>query len=412
MHALIPKIKSKLHTNRSRYLKKLSQHECCIVHIDINNFSFLGFKYGFNITNKLLEIVSERLLSNLTDEDFVENIYADDFILFLKGNKNNCIEKLKYLKEELDKPIFLSENLKIKLYYRIAVIHYPNDIQNLNEAIDYLIMFSRFIKSKELEGIYYFDKTESPIFEKLKTFIDFIYDVNFDKHLVPAFQGIYDLNSNKIFGYEVLTRVCHNNKIYDASQLIDIFTYFKINMKSDEVIINKALQYKIDTNDHRIYFFNIVPEYFYQYVDMITSILDTYKNKGLNTSEICIELTEISELAKFDEINKTFRQLKKQYNLMFAIDDFGSGYSNLNVFTSLQIDFLKIDKELIENVKNNPITGYLLKSITELSLFRNIAIIGEGIDSAEKLRLINKLGFDYAQGFYLSKPEVPKKFLT
>ncbi|MGA1845469.1 EAL domain-containing protein [Deferribacter abyssi] len=412
MHALIPKIKNKLHTSRNKYLKKLTHNECCIVHIDINNFSFFRFKYGFNVTNKLLEIISERILSILSDEDFVENIYADDFIVFLTGNKNDCFKKIKYLKEELDKPILLNENTKIKLYYRISVIHYPSDIQNLNEAIDYLIMFSRFIKSKEPEGIYYFDKTESPIFEKLKTFIDFIYDVNFDKHLVPAFQGIYDLNSNKIFGYEVLTRVYYNSKIYNASQLIDMFQYFKINIKSDEVIINKALQYKIDTNDHSVYFFNIIPEYFYQYIEMITSILDAYKNKGLNTSEICIELTEISEFSKFDEINKTFKQLKEQYNLMFAIDDFGSGYSNLNVFTSLHIDFLKIDKELIENVKNNPITGYLLKAVTELSLFRNIAIIGEGIDSAEKLRFINKLGFDYAQGFYISNPKVPEKFLT
>ncbi|WP_461833010.1 EAL domain-containing protein, partial [Desulfothermus sp.] len=76
------------------------------------------------------------------------------------------------------------------------------------------------------------------------------------------------------------------------------------------------------------------------------------------------------------------------------------------------VDFLKIDKELIDKTINEPITGYLLKSISELSLFRNIAIIGEGIDSPSKLRLINKIGFDYGQGYYLSKPKIPEHFLT
>jgi len=407
----MPKIKKNILLNRTKHFKNLRGKSCCIVHIDINIFSFLSFKYSFSITNKILEVVSERIITFIHDNEFVENIYADDFILFLKSDEKDCEKRIEELKKILEEKIKISDDLEIKLYYRISVIHYPDDIDDLNKALDCLIMFSKYIKSKEIEGIFYFNKTATSFFSKIKTFVDFIYNANYEKYIVPALQGIHDLNTHNTVGCEILTRIAFKRDIYSAYQFFDLLTYFKMNLKTDEVIMKKALLYKIESSDNRIYFFNIVPEFFYQYMEMVTNLLEELKPKGLNTNEICIELTEISELSQFDDINKTLKEMKNKYGVLFAIDDFGAGYSNLNVFTSLEIDFLKIDKEFIEKVINDPVNGYLLRSIVELSLFRNIAVIGEGIDCLEKLRLIKKLGFDYAQGFYFSKPEIPKKFI-
>ena len=411
MKYLLPKIKMVSTQRRGNYFSKIDDKTpCLIAYIDIMNFSFLGFKYGYRVTNKILNIICERISRYVTKDDFLENIYADDFILILKGQLDECEKKLLKIKEEIEKPIRI-DNEFIELNFRIAVIRYPFDFNDIQEAYNYVILFCKYLKKQKGSGIYFLDEFAFPILKKLRKFTNFILTKDFPKHLMPALQGIWDLNTSELYGYEVLSRIQYDGKIYSASQFMDVLEYFKMNLKSDEIIINKALQYKLETKDQHVYFFNIIPKFFYQYVELITHIFKNFKN-SIDLGQICIELTEISEFSEFEDINNTILKLKEKYGIKFAIDDFGSGYSNLNVFTTLHVDFLKIDKELIDKTINEPITGYLLKSISELSLFRNIAIIGEGIDSPFKLRLINKIGFDYGQGYYLSKPEIPTYFLT
>ena len=414
MEYLLPKIKMQSSYRRENYLSKIGHNPCLIAYIDIMNFSFMGFKYGYKITNKILETICERILKYITKEDFFENIYADDFILILKGEKNEinyCEKRLLKIKEEIEKPISIDEvKENIELNFRIAVIHYPSDFKNIQEAYRYVILFCKYLKRQKGPGIYFLDKFSFPIFDKLRKFTNFILSKDFPKYLIPAFQGIWDLNRSELYGYEVLSRIKYKENVYSATQFMDVLEYFKLNLKSDEIIINKAFQYKLETKDQHVYFFNIIPKFFYQYVELITHIFKNFRN-AIDLEQICIELTEITEFSEFEDINNTILKLKEKYGIKFAIDDFGAGFSNLNVFTTLHVDFLKIDKELIDKTTTQPITGYLLKSISELSLFRNIAIVGEGIDSPNKLRLINKIGFDYGQGYYLSKPEIPEYFL-
>ncbi len=203
-----------------------------------------------------MEILCERIIKYLRTNDYLENIYADDFILILYGNIDQCKLKLKRIENELKKPISIdiSDSI-IRLDYRIAVICYPYDFQDIEIAVNYLILFAKYIKNQNLIGTYYLDKMTFPIFNKLIKFTDFISSKDFSKYIVPSLQGIWDLNTNKLFGYEVLSRILYEGKTYNASQFIDVLEYFKMNLKSDEIIINKALQHKLETKDSHVYFF-------------------------------------------------------------------------------------------------------------------------------------------------------------
>lgn len=412
MDKLISKVKDNVFKKRAREIDEFKDRECCLIYIDIKHFSYLGFRYSFHITNKILEIVNNKISKNIGLNDRLDHIYADDFLIISEGPKEKCSSLVCKLREELEKPIFIEQyNISLKLYFTITYVHYPTDFDDIHEAILYLTMLNNYVKKMGIEDKNHPSHIDLPICGTLKKFTDIVFDPNFKEYLIPCFQGIFDLTNNEIYGYEILSRIKHQDEIWEASKFIEILNLFNMNLISDEIIIKKAIEYKCETNDEKMYFFNINPKYFYQYIDMLEKVLSDFKDYNLNTNQICIEFTETYEISNFQEVNNTLKDFKKKHGVMFVIDDFGTGYSNLNAFTTLNFDLLKIDKKLIDQIAEAPFVGYLLKSISELSIYRNIGIIGEGIDSPQKLRLLNKLGFDYAQGYYLQKPFIPQKFL-
>ncbi len=411
MDKLVTTIREYFFKKRCQRLYELKNKECCIIYLDIRHFSYLGFRYGYVVTHKILEIVEKRIISVTSSTDYVEHIYADDFIIIAEGPKGKGNEFISKLKEELEKPILIEEyDLTLKLYYTITYVHYPTDFDDIHEAILYLTMLNNYVKKIDTKDLYHPSNIDLPFCGTLKKFTDIMLGPDFSNYLIPCFQGIFDLNTNKIYGYEILTRLKYHNEIWEANQFMEILNLFHVSLYSDEVIMKKAIEYKCETQDEKIYFFNINPQYFYQYMDILENLFEEYKDK-LKTNQIGIEFTEVYEISNFQEVNSTIKRFKNKYGVLFAIDDFGTGYSNLNVFTTLNVDLLKIDKKFIDQVSEAPFVGYILRSISELSIYKNIGIIGEGIDSPKKLRLINKLGIDYAQGFYLQKPFIPEKFL-
>ena len=86
------------------------------------------------------------------------------------------------------------------------------------------------------------------------------------------------------------------------------------------------------------------------------------------------------------------------------MDDFGKGYSSLNILTSLPIDEVKIDMELIKNILNNNKKRKIVNLILELAHDLNLSVVAEGIEVKEEKLFLEKMGCDYFQGYYFSKP--------
>ena len=92
------------------------------------------------------------------------------------------------------------------------------------------------------------------------------------------------------------------------------------------------------------------------------------------------------------------------------MDDFGSGYSSLNMLTSLPIDALKLDMKFIggicEDVKKERLVGIMI----EIARLLEVPVIAEGVETKEQMELLKKLGCDIIQGYYFSKPLPPEEF--
>ncbi len=135
-------------------------------------------------------------------------------------------------------------------------------------------------------------------------------------------------------------------------------------------------------------------------VEDITSIVDKY---GLKHNLIKIELTESAFNDNMDRIIKVLTDLHNR-DFVIMMDDFGSGYSNLNMFKDMPIDIVKIDMYFLRNIENSEKGMIVLESVVHMAKRLGLQIVVEGVETQEQYDYIRKLRCDMIQGYYFAKP--------
>ena len=123
-------------------------------------------------------------------------------------------------------------------------------------------------------------------------------------------------------------------------------------------------------------------------------------------------MLEITESAYSDDDRSIIRIINKLREDGFTIemDDFGSGYSSLNMLTSMPIDILKLDMGFVRKICESDKDKRLVEIILEIADFLSVPVIAEGVEEEKQYLLLKKMGCNLIQGFYFSKPLPPDDF--
>ena len=142
-------------------------------------------------------------------------------------------------------------------------------------------------------------------------------------------------------------------------------------------------------------------------VDILSDII---KNCEIDSENLLLEITESAYSDNAQQIINTVMSLREN-GFKIEMDDFGSGYSSLNMLCSLPIDALKLDMEFIRNICDNKKHFRLVGIMIEIARLLEVPVIAEGVETKEQLDLLEDLGCDIIQGYYFSKP-LPAEELT
>ena len=135
-------------------------------------------------------------------------------------------------------------------------------------------------------------------------------------------------------------------------------------------------------------------------VETVATTLDEF---GLNSSALCLEITENVVVQDIDVTQKTLTNLKN-LGVHIAIDDFGTGYSALTYLKSLPVDTLKVDKSFVRDLGTDSGDLAIVQSIMALANAFGLDVVAEGVETARAARILLDLGCHQAQGFLLSRP--------
>lgn len=134
--------------------------------------------------------------------------------------------------------------------------------------------------------------------------------------------------------------------------------------------------------------------------DNLKRIMEQYE---ITPDQIDVELTETAFVDSSDEALSAVSQLKAM-GLAISMDDFGAGISSLNRLKKIDIDTLKIDRELIIDQEENEKGASILKNILMMAKDLNVKTVAEGIETQQQLEILQSFGCDMGQGYYFSRP--------
>ena len=135
------------------------------------------------------------------------------------------------------------------------------------------------------------------------------------------------------------------------------------------------------------------------------------EENGLDAGELMLEITESAYADNADQLIKVIEELRGD-GFMIEMDDFGSGYSSLNMLTTIPIDALKMDMKFIRNMQKDEKSMKLVELVVDIAEYLQVPVIAEGVETEEQLRILKEMGCDIIQGYYFSKPVPPDEFET
>lgn len=218
-------------------------------------------------------------------------------------------------------------------------------------------------------------------------------------------QPVVSLSDGSVRGYEALSRGPRGSRLESPERLFSACRQVDLLFALEQVCRRYALLAKQRFMARNEYLFlNVEPEIINeprQQADLHQEVLGAL---GIQPEEVVLELTERSAINDYPGMA---RALDRYIELGFkvAVDDLGAGYANLRLIAEIQPTFIKVDMTLIRGIDGNPRKQALMETLCVLSDKMDACLVAEGVETVEELRALASLGADFAQGFYLARPQ-------
>lgn len=215
------------------------------------------------------------------------------------------------------------------------------------------------------------------------------------------FQPIVAVASGDIVAYEALMRT-DSSVGMNPQEILDTASKLGRLYDIEKATLNNTLAYISENQEafsDRKLFVNSIPAHILSTADW----KQLEQNYGELMEKMVVELTEQTEID--DDSLGVIKDRLRRNNIRIAVDDYGSGYSNTTNLLRYTPDFVKIDRGLISGINEKPKIQKFVQGIIEFIHENGFEALAEGVETAEELRTVIKLGCDYIQGYYISKPK-------
>ncbi len=372
--------------------------------IDIDNLKYINDQYGHDVGDEYLRTVG-RYLGRL-GEKFAHfyscHVSGDEFVLYLfepqGGEKDELVQEL----TNISKESLTVKNGRIFISLSIGICQYRKGMtfEEMNKKADYAMYLA---KSSGKNCVRAFDKEAEMKFQYETILYEDLLEIIDKKLLQYAYQPIIDIHNGEILGYEALMRP----KIKGLSPLSVLNAAKKYNRLYDIEKLTSFLAPEtfFSTNSDKKLFINSISSQVLNDEDL-SHFVEAYKDK---LDRFVVELIE-EDMGQNKVIQRKI-EFFNQYNITYAIDDYGTGYNNIGMILSYTPEFVKIEGSLIRNIDKDEKKQRLAKSILSYCSINHIKVVAESVETVEELKMVKDLGVDYVQGFLLAKPEFEIKDL-
>lgn len=387
-----------------------------LVFFNIDNFSTINFRYGFDSGDDYLWILARKIKECVGQDNVVARFNNAKFGILIENRQELSQEDFKtHLKhicltlcQTFEKPLVLGNGKRVTKSCSIGVSEQSFRYSSFH-AME-IAAETAMLEAKKYSASRYCFSTSKRSIDILshKLIIDeFPNAIEYNKINI-YFQPQYELATDKLSGFEALSRWHHDALGHIAPDVfVRIAEDIGLHLEFDLWVVDQVCSQIVRWQNKGV----LTPQIainisvktleMTNFVERLTAIVN---HTQCPTELIEFEITETASVNNFVVVNENLNQIKA-LGISLAIDDFGAGYSSLSSIKRFHhlLDKVKLDRSLIHNICNTDIDREFARQIITLSKILKVKIVAEGVEEKEQKDLINSLGCDYAQGYYFDK---------
>ena len=383
-----------------------------LVCFDIMNFRYINEGYGHLKADMLLRDIAGILSESYSYNETFGRLSADRFV-GLCIDDDRTLERKEFVSERVEKS---TEDIGMKypIKFKTGIYYIRDKNESIADMIDKANLARKSItaENRSLEAEYRDQLMEET--RKQERVESRMHEALDKREFRPYLQPKWDMKTDRIAGAEALVRwVNPDGTIVPPDEFIPVFEKNGFIEQVDFYMLDEICGYirRMIDEGREVYPVSINQSryllYDPNYIIKVQEIMLKHRvPKGL----IELEITETVFFNEKDRMLEVMRNLK-EFNMNLSIDDFGSGYSSLNLLRDIPFDVLKIDRGFLDESSQSESGKFILRKIVEMAEGLNLKVICEGVETHEQVEMLLDIGCIYAQGFLYSRPIPLEEFM-
>ena len=393
------------------------QEAWALAGMNIRQFKFINEIFGRNQADSLLCHVKEAMENNMEEGEYFCRNSADMFLMLLKTSDKKIIqERIRKIMGDISAfSANWRRNYEIQMYCGISLIPAGGKKDTATMQTTHTMFALEKARTLPRNSIWFYDlklHQEEILQNYVESHMNQALEAGeFKMYLQPKFE----LKTGKLVGAETLVRwIPEDGKVIYPGQFIPIFERngfcAALDMYMTEQVCRQLRRWRdengqvvpVSVNQSKILFYEA------DYVERMEKLIKKYQ---VPAEWITLEILEGLAMENIDKLNQVILRLKK-IGFRISMDDFGSGYSSLNILGNLRIDELKLDKGFFKELEgaDRRRQTIIIEHIIEISKSLKISTVAEGIETEGDQQMVRDLDCDYGQGYYYCRPVPVEEF--
>ena len=379
-------------------LQKEPEKEYTIISTNIENFKLYNDNFGILAGDALLKEIA-RLFREGSGENAICGRFSGDRFLCLQESAREMNDRNTYLNEFT--PMIKNVVMKWGIY-EITDRSVP-----VEQMCDRALLAADSIKGQYHRHFAVYDDALRSRMLREKAITDTMETALAERQFIVYFQPKYSLNEERMAGAEALVRWIHPEwGFLSPGEFIPLFEKNGFIPQLDRYIWEQVCIRMREWKDKGYPVLPVsvnVSRVDVYHIDLESTLVELTEKYHIDPSYLHLEITESACANDPALIVSTVSRLRK-LGFIIEMDDFGSGYSSLNMFNQMKMDILKLDMKFIQNEMAKPFDKSILNYVIDMSHGMGLSVVAEGVETREQMERLREIGCDYVQGFYFAKP--------
>lgn len=380
----------------------VSAGKYAVICFDVIRFKAINDIFGVAKGNKLLQYIAQVIKETLKSGDFACRSISDHFVIFTHTEGNELEDMIEQMLEKIE-----GYELPFVINCNVGIYITNGERLSVDAMIDRAILAQSVIKGSYMEKYSYYTEAlrndmlgEQEIIAMVETAIA-------QEQFVAFYQPQYNHSNGMLIGAEALVRWNHPEKgLISPGVFIPICEKNGFITRLDLYVFEQTCKFIRKCMDKGIPVVPISSNFsrndIFQpnYVEKLEEIRKKYE---VPAKYLRVEITESTVVGGIKQVNKIIEQLH-ECGYLVEMDDFGSGYSSLNVLKDISFDIIKLDMMFLREETESNRGGIIVSAVMRMAKWLGMPVIAEGVETVKQADFLRSIGCESIQGYLYSKP--------